>query len=246
MMTAAVAVMLQVHRSRGTWNDSIDGYVALTQFARDKFIQGGLPAAAVHVKPNFLESDPGQGSSSSGPMLYIGRLSAEKGVEVLIEAWRHVPRSVQLVVIGEGPLRRNLEAAASASGLSNVTFAGWLSRPKIFAALQSASALVVPSVCYEGFPMTLVEAFACGTPVLGSNLGSVQEIIKNQENGLHFQSGDPFDLAAKVEWASTHPAELAVMGAAARRDFEQLYTADKNYQMLLQIYEKAISRASKN
>jgi glycosyltransferase involved in cell wall biosynthesis len=94
--------------------------------------------------------------------------------------------------------------------------------------------------------MTLVEAFASGTPVLGSNLGGVQEIVKDGHNGLHFVAGDAVDLASKVEWAWSHPAELAAMGHAARHDFEQLYTAETNYRSLLQIYENAIGNASQN
>ncbi len=246
LMTAAVAVMLQVHRSKGTWNRSVDSYVALTNFAKGKFVQGGLPASIIHVKPNFMESDPHERSSAGGPMLFIGRLSAEKGVEILLKAWQQLSHSIPLVVVGDGPLRQTLQAETIAKELPNITFAGWRSRPEILAAIKTASAVVVPSVCYEGFPMTLVEALACGTPVIGSNLGGVQEIIKDGLNGLHFAAGDAADLASKVEWAWSHPAALAVMGRAGRRDFEEHYTAETNYKLLLEIYEKAIADASRN
>lgn len=246
LMTAAVALMTQVHRSKRTWQDSVNRYIALTNFARKKFIQGGLPASTIHVKPNFLESDPGERSSPGRPILFIGRLSTEKGIDVLLDAWQHLNHPVPLVIVGNGPLRKSLEVSVAEKRLSNVTFAGWLSRPEVFAALKNASALIVPSVCYEGFPMTLVEAFASGTPVLGSNLGGVQEIVKDGHNGLHFVAGDAVDLASKVEWAWSHPAELAAMGHAARHDFEQLYTAETNYRSLLQIYENAIAHASQN
>jgi glycosyltransferase involved in cell wall biosynthesis len=245
-MSAAVALMLQVHRAKGTWQRSVDGYVALTNFAKDKFIQGGLPASTIHVKPNFLDSDPGERTSAGRPLLFVGRLSAEKGVETLLKAWQQLSQSIPLVIVGDGPLRQSFETAVAVRRIPNITFTGWLSRAEIFTALKNASALIVPSVCYEGFPMTIVEAFACGTPVIGSDLGGVQEIVKDGRSGLHFAAGDENDLAGKVEWAWTHPDALVAMGKAARNQFEQFYTAETNYKCLLEIYEKAMARASKN
>ena len=246
LMTAAVALMLQVHRTKGTWERSVDSYVALTNFAREKFIQGGLPPSTIHVKPNFLESDPGERSSGGEAFLFVGRLSAEKGVGILLDAWQQLSHAIPLVIIGDGPLRQSLENEVAAKGLSNIRFTGWLSTPEVYKAIKNAAALIIPSVCYEGFPMTLVEAFACGTPVIGSDLGGVREIVIDGRNGVHFAAGNARDLASKVEWAWARPAVLEEMGHAGRNDFEQLYSAEKNYKRLLQIYEKTISRASAN
>jgi glycosyltransferase involved in cell wall biosynthesis len=246
LMTAAVALMLQVHRAKGTWNESIDGYVALTNFARKKFIQGGLPGAAVHVKPNFLAEDPGERTSEGRSVLFIGRLSAEKGVKVLVEAWKKISAPIPLVIMGDGPLRHLLEAEAPTRGLANITFTGWRTRAEILVAMKQASVVVIPSVWYEGFPMTLVEAFACGTPVICSNLGGLGEIVEDGRTGLHFRAGDAEDLASKMEWAWNQPAALSSMGRAARQHFEKSYTADTNYQQLLQIYEKSIAYAARH
>jgi len=246
LMTAAVALMLQVHRTKGTWKRSVHSYVALTNFAREKFIQGGLPPSAIHVKPNFLGSDPGERIASGRAFLFVGRLSAEKGVHTLLDAWQQLSHSIPLVIVGDGPLRRPLETAVRVKGLSNITFTGWLSKPDVYATIKNAAALIIPSVCYEGFPMTLVEAFACGTPVIGSSLGGIQEIVTNGRNGLHFAAGDANDLADKVEWAWARPAVLETMGHASRQDFEQLYSAETNYKRLLQIYEKTASCAFAN
>lgn len=245
-MTAAVAMMLQTHRTNRTWNELVDGYVALTNFARDKFIQGGLPAAAIHVKPNFLDLDPGERMSAGDYMLYVGRLSAEKGVDVLLRAWEKLSSPIPLIVFGDGPLRAELEAEASSRNLTNVTFAGWQNRKTIFAALRNAAALVMPSLCYEGFPMTIVESFACGTPVICSGFGGLAEIVEPTRTGLHFRPGDENDLAEKIEWACSHSKELSEMGRAARQEFERRYTAETNYKLLLQIYEKAIAHAAMN
>jgi len=246
LMTAAVALMLQVHRTKGTWKRSVHSYVALTNFAREKFIQGGLPPSAIHVKPNFLGSDPGERIASGRAFLFVGRLSAEKGVHTLLDAWQQLSHSIPLVIVGDGPLRRPLETAVRVKGLSNITFTGWLSKPDVYATIKNGAALIIPSVCYEGFPMTLVEAFACGTPVIGSSLGGIQEIVTNGRNGLHFAAGDANDLADKVEWAWARPAVLETMGHASRQDFEQLYSAETNYKRLLQIYEKTASCAFAN
>jgi glycosyltransferase involved in cell wall biosynthesis len=246
LMTAAVALMLQTHRTSRTWEEAVDGYVALTNFARSKFIQGGLPAAAIHVKPNFLDVDPGERTSVGRSMLFIGRLSPEKGVDVLLKAWEKLSTPIPLVIFGDGPLRKELEAQVAAKKLTNITFVGWQNRTAIFAALKNAAALIAPSLCYEGFPMTLVEAFACGTPVICSGFGGLAEIVEDGRTGLHFRPGDEDDLAGKIEWACDRQGTFSAMGREARAGFEKHFTAKANYQLLLEIYEKAIAHAAMN
>jgi glycosyltransferase involved in cell wall biosynthesis len=241
LMTAAVALMLQVHRMRGTWSHDVGGYVALTNFARDKFIEGGLPASKIGVKPNFLESDPGKRSSSSGFALFVGRLSAEKGGEVLLRAWQKLKGTIPLVIMGDGPLRKPLESEAAARNLSNITFAGWRSRGEILSAMKSASLLITPSLWYEGFPMTVVEAFACGIPVICSRLGGLREIVEDGSTGLHFNPGDAEDLAGKLDLLWTQPSQLAAMGRAAREEYKRNYTAERNYELMIEIYERTMA-----
>jgi glycosyltransferase involved in cell wall biosynthesis len=241
LATAAVALMLQVHRMRGTWDRDVSGYVALTNFARGKFIQGGLPASRIGVKPNFLESDPGERSSTGNFALFVGRLSAEKGAEVLLRAWQKLKGTIPLVIIGDGPLRESLQAEAAAWNLSNVTFRGWRSRSEILCAMKSASLLITPSLWYEGFPMTIVEAFACGTPVICSRLGGLREIVQDGRTGRHFNPGDAEDLACKLDSLWMQPSQLTVMGRAARQEYKANYTAERNYQLLMEIYERAIA-----
>lgn len=245
-MSAAVALMLQTHRITGTWENSIDGYIALTQFARNKFVQGGLRASAIDVKPNFLDSDPGTRSSVGRYMLFIGRLSKEKGAGLLLRAWEKLRTPIPLVILGDGPMRAELESEASSRNLTNITFAGWRDKKTIFTALQNCAALIVPSLCYEGFPMTIVEAFACGVPVICSGFGGMAEIVEAGRTGLHFQPGDEAALANQIDRAWGDQPALATMGREARREFERFYTADTNRKQLLEIYEKVISRAQMN
>ncbi len=201
----------------------------------------GLPASRIGVKPNFLESDPGKRSSSSGFALFVGRLSAEKGAEVLLQAWQKLKATIPLVILGDGPLRKPLESEAAARNLSNITFAGWRSRGEILSAMKSASLLITPSLWYEGFPMTVVEAFACGIPVICSRLGGLREIVEDGCTGLHFNPGDAEDLAAKLDLLWTQPSQLIAMGRAAREEYKRSYTAERNYELMMQIYERTMA-----
>ena len=235
--TAAVATMLTVHRAIGTWRRKVDLYIALSEFARRKFIEGGLPASRIVVKPNFVSPDPGVGAGSGEYALFVGRLSAEKGIAVLASAWRELSQ-IPLIVAGDGPLAE-IEWPCGANWI------GRQPREKILALMREARVLIVPSVCYETGPLAILEAFACGLPVIASNLGSMAEMVTHQRTGLLFNPGDAADLARKVRWAFEHPDAVEGMRAAARREFEEKYTAETNYKMLIGIYEEAIERARK-
>jgi glycosyltransferase involved in cell wall biosynthesis len=244
--TAAVAAMLKTHRKRRTWTDAVTGYVVATEFARQKFIDGGLPAEKIYVKPNFVDPDPGERDAAGDYALFVGRLSVEKGLSTMLDAWRQVSTSIPLVIAGDGPLRPDLETEAAKSNSRQVTFRGRLDANQTRAAMKQARFLVLPSLWYEGFPMVMAESLACGTPVVGSRLGAMQEVITDGRTGLHFTAGDAADLAEKVEWAWSHPSELVAMGREARRDYEALYTPEVNYSLLMSIYEQVIRTQSQN
>jgi glycosyltransferase involved in cell wall biosynthesis len=240
LMSAAVALMLQVHRFRGTWDDRVDSYITLSDFARRKFIQGGLPAAKIRVKPNFVAPDPGEREKPGDYALFVGRLSHEKGISTLLAAWEKLHSTIPLILVGDGPLRESLQAEAAARNLINVSFRGWLPAQETRAAMKNAAFTITPSTCYEGFGMSIVESFACGTPVLCSALGGMQEIVDHHRTGLHFAPGNADELAARVEWAWAHPSRLASMGKEARLQYETSYTAEKNYNELMQIYQSTL------
>src|SRR5712692_7087883 len=175
----AVARMIAAHRRRGTWRKKVARFVALSEFARDRFVAAGLPAERITVKPNGTD-DPG--ARPEGPttaVLYVGRLSEEKGVRTLLEAARGA--SVPIRIVGDGPLRAELEATAP----KTVAFLGHLSRDAVLAEMARALCLVVPSIWYENFPMTLVEACAVGLPAIVSRLGALPEIVEDGITGLH-------------------------------------------------------------
>jgi glycosyltransferase involved in cell wall biosynthesis len=240
--TTVVAAMLAFHRFRETWKREVSQFIALTEFARQKFIAGGIPADRITVKPNFVDPDPGEQAEKGSYALMLGRLAPVERVRTGLRAWKKINVAMPLVIMGGGPDQAALEAEAAREGLKNVSFRGQRPREEALAALKSASFLLFPSEWYEGFPMTLAEAFACGTPVICSRLGAMQEIVTDGVTGLHFTPGDADDLARKVEWAFAHPGEMKNMGQSARREFEAKYTAEKNYPQLLDIYRRAVKR----
>lgn len=232
--TAVTAGMLTLHKPLGTWARVVGRYIALSEFSRRKFIAGGLPSDKIVVKPNFLVTDPGVGGHAGKFGLFVGRLSPEKGLDVLLRAWGLLSRDFPLKVIG-GPLSKEQ------AGPSSVEWLGRQPRERVCAEMKDASFLVFPSVWYECCPMTIIEALAVGLPVIVSDCGSAAEMVADYENGRHFRAGDPADLAATVEWALTHEDDMAAIGRAARREFETSYSAPGNYAQLMEIYRLAMA-----
>jgi glycosyltransferase involved in cell wall biosynthesis len=240
--SAVTTTMLTFHRWLKTWQERVDLYIALTEFARRKFIRGGLPADKIVVKPNFVFPDPGKREGAGNYALYVGRLSAEKGVHTLLKAWGQL-RGISLRVAGDGPLLEEATMMVRRHGLKDITLMGRVPPRDVLASMKGAKLLIFPSEWYEGLPMTLIEAFACGLPVIASRLGAMAEMVDEGHTGLLFRPGDPEDLAAKVRWAVEHPEAMDLMGAHARHVYEEKYTSDLNYHMLINIYRTAISAA---
>jgi glycosyltransferase involved in cell wall biosynthesis len=234
--TAVVAGMLTSHRLAGTWREKVDTYIALTEFARRKYIEGGLPAERIVVKPNFVP-DPGVGDAERGDYaLFVGRLTPEKGVSTMLAAWRSLP-DIPLKVVGGGPMMEELESWVRAAGpTANVEIAGLQPPEEVIRLMMNARFLVFPSEWYEGAPRVVLEAFACGLPVIGARIGAMTEMLDHGRTGLHFEPGDPADLARQVRLATSN-GDLVRMGTAARQEYEAKYSADLNYGMLMGIYE---------
>ena len=239
--TAALSLMLALHRWRETWLQQVNVYVALTQFARQKFVAAGIPPDKIVVKSNFVHPDPGCTDAEGAYAVYVGRLCEEKGLTTLLRAWHRLPTAIPLRIVGEGPIRQELERKVEAWGLDDVRFMGWQPRDNVLAIIKKARFLLFASEWYETFGRTAIEAFACGVPVVASRLGAMEEIVEDQRSGLYFTPADPEDLAEKVEWAWSHPERMRDMGREARREFEAKYTRERNHELLLQIYERAIS-----
>jgi glycosyltransferase involved in cell wall biosynthesis len=237
--SAAVATMITAHRAMQTWTNQVDIFIALTQFARQKFIQGGLPAEKIVIKPNFVPFDPGVGDGSGGYALFVGRLSVEKGLDVLLEAWQQLGSQIPLKIVGDGPLSDQVMAAQHA-GIE------WLGRrpmTEVYDLMGGAKFLVFPSRWYETFGRVAVEAFAKGTPVIAANIGAIAELVDSERTGLLYDPNSPTDLIAQVERMLSDPKQLAKMRQEARVEFEAKYTAQRNYEYIIDIYDKACSMA---
>ena len=237
--TTAATVMLTTHRIMRTWTEMVDVYIALTEFARQKFVQGGIPAEKIVVKPNFVHSDLGCGEGRGGYALFVGRLSTEKGVDTLLAAWKLLAGQLPLKIVGDGPLSSQVTEA-----VKKLDCVEWLGRKpvqEVYALMGNAMLLIFPSKWYETFGRVAIEAFAKGTPVIAANIGAITELIEHGRTGFLFCPGDSEDLAAKVKWALAHPRELTQMRREARSEFESKYTAKENYRRLMEIYALARS-----
>ena len=243
--TAVVASIIAVHRKLGTWAHPLHYYIALSQFARQKFIEAGLPETRLFVKPNFVDPDPGPCEDKQEYAVFVGRLSPEKQVGTLLRAWEKSSARMPLLIVGGGPQLEELRNLACKRNLNGIQFLGQVPRPEAVEKLRRARFLIFCSQWYENFPVTIVEAFASATPVICSRLGAMEEIVSDGRTGKHFTAGDADDLARSLDWAWTHPAELSAMGRAARAEFESLYSAEKNYSRLLQIYRRVIAEAGR-
>ena len=237
LVSCVPAAMIALHRLRGTWHSRVSRFIALTNFARSKFIAGGLPADRIAIKPNFADVPAGirRHSQPTGG-LFVGRLSVEKGVPILVDAWSGVQAT--LTIVGDGPLG---DVVRTSGG--QVTHVGWQDRMMTFEAMANAAFIVIPSVWYEGFPMVLAEAFGVGVPVIASRIGGLGELITDGVTGLLARPGDAQDLRRKVIWALDHPQSMAEMAENARRMYDAEFTPDRNYEQLLAVYESAMGQS---
>ena len=235
LQSAALAGMIVLHRGLNTWQRKVDRFIALSQFSRVKFIEGGLPAERVAVKPNFVDFQPPLQQPRAG-FLFVGRLSVEKGISTLLQASRGLPDRI-VSVAGTGPELPLLDSA------SNIDYLGSLAADDVRDRMQKATALVLPSIVYENFPRTLVEAYASGLPVVASRIGALAELVDDGKTGLLFDTADADDLGRKLRWALDHPDLMDRMGREARTRYEALFSADHNHTLLMEVYEEAMRSA---
>ncbi|MDD3296621.1 MAG: glycosyltransferase [Candidatus Omnitrophica bacterium] len=241
LQTAYVNMVFNLHRCLKTWSKQVDIYIALTRFARNKYIQGGLPKDKIIVKPNFIYSDPGVSERDKKYVVFVGRLAQEKGIRTLLHAWRRL-EGIPLKIAGDGPMKQKMEELARVKGIKNIEFLGSLPHDRAVELMKRAYCLVLPSEWYECFSVTLIEAFACGIPVIASRIGAMAEIIKGDLTGIFFKPGDSADLAEKVKRVWDNADEAEKIGKRARLEYEDKYSAKKNYELLMSVYKMAIDK----
>jgi glycosyltransferase involved in cell wall biosynthesis len=230
----AVARMVDTHRRRGTWSNKVDRFIALSAFSKTKFVAAGFPANRIMVKPNFSEDRLTVGSAVRAGALFVGRLSPEKGIGTMLRAWDAL--EVMLRVVGDGPLYELIEKAAG----SSIVALGRKSSAEVALEMAQAAFLILPSAWPENCPMVIIEALCQGLPVIASRIPALAELIEEGATGLLFKQEDADDLATKVRWAHQHIEAMRIMGANARRVYEERYSPSINFGQLAKIYEAAI------
>lgn len=239
--TAATAAMLFLHKKAGTWAKCVDLYIALTDFARGQFVRAGLNPAKIRVRTNFVNPDPGERRSIGDRAIYVGRLTVEKGIRTLLAAYETGRVTIPLDIIGDGPLRQEIEQRAQALPDGIVRILGQRPRSETMPLIRSARVLVFPSIWYEGLPMSILEAFACGVPVIASRLGAMAEIVRHDSCGLLFEAGNHGELVDALNRMQDESTSDQ-LGKRARREFEARYGATRAYASLLDIYATALGR----
>jgi glycosyltransferase involved in cell wall biosynthesis len=233
--TLAVAAMIEFHKWAGTWSDKVGRFIALTDWAKQMFVEGGLPAERIVVKPNCIARPPTFGGHQRNGGLFVGRLDEQKGIDILLRAWRQI--DYPLRIIGDGPLS-NLVAQNVGE---RIVYLGRQPREVVQREMQAARFLVLPSQGPEMFPMTILEAFSNGLPVICSDLPSLRELVEPHVTGINFAQGDADALADRVRWAISNSAALEEQGRRAHAIYEGRYTPEVNFNQLAGIYRGLMS-----
>jgi len=213
-------------------------FICPSKFILQKHVEFGVPAGKLVYIPNSIETTQYEPRFEGGKyILFVGRISKEKGIPTLIKAARGIKASIRIV--GDGPMRKKYEDYAIENGINNVIFDGRKSGAELEELFKNALFLVLPSEWYENAPMAVLEAFAYGKPVIGSEIGGIPEMITENENGLLFKPGDFRQLEEKIKYLLSSPSLLAAMGKKARERVEKEYNTSSHYQKLMDVYKKA-------
>lgn len=239
--TLPLALMLKLHQSLNTFKkDKINAYICLSEFQRKIFTKAGFDEKRIFIKPNFVKDTFNPSKKARGDyVVFIGRLGNEKGVKTLIEAWRALP-DIPLKIIGDGPDAYYFKELVKKYRITNIEFSGYHSHHECMEILDNAKFLIMPSIWYETFGLVVIEAFSHAKPVIASRLGAMADIVRDSETGYLFEPGISEDLANKVRLLWFDRGDVERMGQNARREYEAKYTPERNYKMLMGIYEEVM------
>lgn len=241
--TAPLTLSISLHRAIGTWRKRVDAMIALTEFQRNRLVAAGMPADRLYLKTNLVKDSPSvvPWQRRSDVALFVGRLSAEKGVEYLIRAWLDMGASAPMLrVVGGGPLQADLQELVKSHGAANVEFLGVVPPEIAMREISLAKLLMVPSICLEGFPVVLQEAFASGTPSAVSDLGSLPTIVREGWNGFVFKAGSSAAIAELIGRVWSNDELLMRLSGQARAGHDLDHTEAMNHRRLMDIYEAAV------
>ena len=239
--SALVTTITGLHKLIGTWRNKVTAFITLNEFSRSKLLYSSLqiPAEKMITKPNFVP-DPGEGNQQREDFfLFAGRIVREKGVHILLQSFVTMQEQ-KIVIVGDGPEKNVLEQQFK--NYPNILFAGHVDKTQVREYMKRCKALICPSIWYEGAPLTIIEAFATGTPVIASKLGSMIESISDGHNGLHFIAGDSNDLTARIRIFIKETETSKMFYKNARQTYLEKYHPDIHYRAIIDIYKKVMAK----
>lgn len=239
LAASAVAAGLNLANwRRRVWTERVDRFIVFSRASRESYLAGGFPEERLELNPHFVELSQSPSERWDQAFFFVGRLSPEKGVACLLEAWKSFPGSWKLRVVGEGPLESDVAAAAQRD--SRIEFLRTIPREQMLETMARSAAVIFPSICAETFGRVPIEAYAVGVPVLASRLGGPLDIVEPSRNGDFFEPNSPVSLSQTLERFSAMPEDVVSgLRREARKTYLSRYTAEHNYQRLQQIYERA-------
>lgn len=216
----------------------VNKFICPSRFMVDFLIDSGFPPGRVTNIPNFLPSIKSE-SRGQDYFLYFGRLSVEKGINVLLDAMSLLKRG-KLIIAGEGPDGERLRYRAENLGLDNIEFVGRKTPESIIELLSGCLAVIMPSICWENLPYSVMESMAAGKPVIGSRIGGIPEMVEHGQNGLLFEPGDAVQLADSMALLCADNKLASKMGEAGKQKVADLYSPENHYKALMSLYAHAM------
>jgi glycosyltransferase involved in cell wall biosynthesis len=240
LVSSLYAIAISNAWKTGILPNNIDKYIALNQFFAQRLIDAGIPSSRVCILGNFIDETEVSVSAKQDYVLYLGRLSKEKGIRTLLNAWENVSGST-LKIAGSGPMLHEIEALVSHRNVENVQLLGHVSGDEKQELIKNAICLVVPSEWYENFPISIVEAMSLGTPVVASNIGGLPEMVGHKKTGLIFEPGNHDALEAVLYAIITDQEMAGRLAVNALKAAQDLFGASKHHDGLIEIYSEAIN-----
>ncbi len=253
--SALLALELYMHHRILDIYRNVDIFIAPSMFLKNKHEEMGFHKKIVHLPypidvKEFEKINSGVTNDRTDDRInfvYFGRLEPEKGLYTLLESIKNLSNNESknrtvFNIVGDGPIKDELHEMARKNGMENVKFLGFLKGENLFAEIKKADVVIIPSEWYENYPVSVMEAFALGSPVIGARIGGIPEMVKDNETGLTFKSGNALELSEQIEYAINNPDETIVWGQKARKFIEQEVNPEKHYQKLMTIYDLAMSK----
>jgi len=252
------AVEMYLHHNILDIYKNADVFISPSQFLKNKHKEMGFRREIVHL-PHCIDVQEFDKLILKGKdfrndkvvtIVYFGRLYYGKGLFTLLNAVKRLSnaykeKEIIVKIIGDGPIREELQEKAKTNGMKNIRFLGFLKSEKLFQETNNALTVVVPSECYETFSLQVIESFAMSIPVVGARIGGIPELVKDNKTGLTFESGNSEDLCSKIKYMICNPDKASEMGKNARTFVEQELNAEKHYEKLIQLYQKAMIKNSR-